>query len=65
MVVGALALVGCSTEPAAPETPVGQAPAQTAKGGNEGLAKEAPEMTPPPGAPTADEIVGSKAKGGN
>jgi hypothetical protein len=58
--------IGCSQgapESASSNQP--QAEAQAAKGGTAGLATEAPAMTQPPGAPTADQVVGSKAGGGN
>jgi len=61
----AVLLTGCSqgtSDSAASTQP--QAETQAAKGGNADLATEAPAMTQPPGAPTADQVVGSKA-GGN
>ncbi len=60
----AAALMGCGSEPVAKEDPEAAAKPKVSKGGNADLAQQAPEMTPPPNAPTADQVVGSKG-GGN
>lgn len=59
----AAALVGCGKSGGETVAP-GTSPDIAVDNGKGMKPQAAPELTPPPGAPTADQVVGSKAGGG-